>query len=103
MNPMQEMRSADGVSLVDLAPPVYVVTSHEIPTVCEFSQFSMTKKCHTGSLTHFVEWYLNGHSLEKVFQSRAKALERIADIATQVANQKVKEALAAALAEGKKP
>lgn len=102
MNPLIERMSGDGVNLFDLAPPVYVLSTHEIPTVSEFTQFNLTKKCHVGNgnKTHFVEFYLNGYDLSRVFQSRARAMERVADMATAIANQKVKEALNEALKEG---
>lgn len=102
-NPLLENKTADGVNLVDLCPPIYALSADQIPKVLELNEFSITKRCHLGNKSHFIDWYCAGHHRSSVFQSKAKAYEKVADVATQIANLKTKEALTIALQEGGKP
>ncbi len=99
-NPLLASKSADGVNLVDLAPPVYALSSADIPTVSEVASFSIEKKCHVGNKSYYVEWYIRGVTLDRVYQSKAKALARVSEMASEVARKHMAEAIAEAMKDG---
>ena len=101
INPLDDLKSADGVSLHDLCPPLYVVSDHEIPKITMLTQFSITKQPWGNNAPgHSTSCYFGGASLVAVFQSRAKAVARVAEIARSVADTKTREAIEAAMKEG---
>lgn len=100
-NPLDELKSADGVSLHDLCPPVFGVTDHEIPGITQKDELCITKKRYgNNSPSHATEFYCGGFRLNQLFQSRAMAAAHVADRARAVADQKTREAIEAAMKEG---
>lgn len=100
-NPLDELKSADGVSLHDLCPPVYVVSQTEIPWIKEVSEFSISKKVWGNNAPgHATTCYFAGESLSRVFQSKARAAVHVAECARAVADHKTREAIVAAMKEG---